>query len=90
MLYDYRQECINSLFVYGLLLPGIQCMGRIEQNVPAVLLNEIRSSESSLRPAPVHIPVFAGLGLHSTWRGIPSCLIGFDIGQHRQHSTLVH
>ena len=30
-----------------------------------LLLNEIQSSESALRRAPVNIPVCAGLGLHS-------------------------
>ena len=35
-----------------------------------VLFNEIRSGESSLRPAPFCIPVLAGLGLYST-RSVP-------------------
>ena len=39
-----------------------------------VLLNEIQSSESALRPAPVNTPVFAGLGLHSARHGIDSLL----------------
>ena len=59
----FNPDCkqLHTLEGYVLLLVHVQCCS-----------NEIRSREVGLRPAPVRISVFAGLGLHSARRGIHS------------------
>ena len=58
-----------------------------------VLLCEIRSCESTMHPAPAHIPVFAGLGLHSTRHGADSLhqiSLGSTVQTDRYNTELWH